>query len=190
MQTGLGLGHVGRGIRPQTGAVLGLTHQGLVPGHIALGERQDVAAAQKVDVGDDAVQRKGRGCVENTVFDRFQRSTGRTHARTGGKTVPDGLHQLRAYVHQAPHLRIKIFAAGGGVAQHAAAGTAGHVNPGAEARLGAIQLMLQHLPVFLHAAQVSVRTQHAIDGICNTKRLSRRGRRRICGLGATGTSRE
>jgi hypothetical protein len=121
------------------------------------------------------------------VLDRFQRGAGRAHPRAGGKSVPDGLHQLRADAHQAPHLGIQILAAGGGIAQHAAAGPAGHVHFGAETGLGAIQLVFKRLPVFLHAAQVPVRAQHAINGVCNAEGLPCGWRRRVCdGLGRAG----
>ncbi len=177
-QAGLRLAHVGLGVGAEIGAVLGLPEDGAVLGHVALRQGVDGAAAQEIDMGDDAVQRERRGRIEHAGLDRVQRGFGVAHARARGEAVPDGLGEPRADLAHAVHLLVQIAVAGGAVAQEAAAGLALHVHAGTEPGAGAAQLVLQHLPVLLHALERPMVAQDAVDGVRNRHGLARRWRRR------------
>lgn len=111
LQAGFRLRHIGLGIRPHAGTVTGLCQDGLVTGHIIAGQLHQLDAAQQIDMGDDAVQGKGRGRVKTPGLDGIQGRLGRAYAAARGKAVPDGLHQLGGDTAHAQPLVIKIQAA-------------------------------------------------------------------------------
>ena len=151
-------------------------------GHVFLGQSIDSAAAQQVNMGNDAVQGKGGGGIKHPLLDRIQSGLRAAHSRTGCEAVPDGLYQLGADTGQAPHLFVQILASGGGIAQNAAAGPAGDVHARTETGFGPVHLMLQHLAIFQHAAQTAVRAQNAVHRVLDGYGLAGRRRRRVGGF--------
>lgn len=165
LQARFRLRHIGLGIRPHAGAVTGLGQDGLMPGHVVAGQLHQLDTAQQVDVGDDAVQGKGRGRVEDPGLDGIQGGLGGTHAAARGKAVPDGLHQLGGDTAHAQPLVIEVQTAGRGVAQDTHADLPRDVHTRAEAGTGLVELMLQDRTVLLDAHQAAMVVQHTVHGI-------------------------
>ena len=172
LQTRFRLRHIGLGIRPHAGAVTGLGQDGFMPGHIVAGQFHQLDTAQQVDMGDDAVQGKGRGPVEDPGLDGIQGCLGGTHAAARSKAVPDGLYQLGGDTAHAQPLVIKVQTAGRGVAQDTHADLPCDVHTRTEAGTGLVELMLQDRTVLLDAHQAAMVVQHTVHGIvyCDMRR--------------------
>ena len=134
-------------------------------GHIGTGQLQQLDAPQQVDMGDDAVQGKGRGRIEDPGLDRIQGGLGRAYTAACGKTVPNGLHQFSGDAAHTQPLIIKIQTAGRGVAQDPHADLPRDVHARAKTGTGLVELMLQDRTVLLDAHQAAMVVQHTVHGI-------------------------
>ena len=134
-------------------------------GHIGAGQLQQPDAPQKVDVGDDAVQGKGRGRIEDPGLDGIKAGLGRAHPAAGGEAVPDGLDQFCGHAAHAQPLVIDVEPAGSGIAQDADPDGAVDVHTGPETGAGLAELVFEDGAVLLDAHQAAMAGQHAMDGI-------------------------
>lgn len=165
LQAGFRLRHIGLGIRPHAGAVASLGQDGFMPGHVVAGQLHQLDAAEQVDVGDDAIQGKGRGRIKDPGLDGIQGGLGRAYTAACGKTVPNGLHQFSGDAAHTQPLIIKIQTAGRGVAQDTHADLPRDVHARAKTGTSLVELMFKDRTVFLDAHQTAMVVQDTIHGI-------------------------
>lgn len=172
LQTGFRLRHIGLGIRPHAGTVAGLGQDGFMPGHVVAGQFHQLDAAEQVNVGDDAIQGKGRGRIKDPGLDGIQGGLGRAYTAACGKTVPNGLHQFSGDAAHTQPLIIKIQTAGRGVAQDTHADLPRDVHARAKTGTGLVELMFKDRTVFLDAHQAAMVVQDTVHGIvyCDMRR--------------------